>query len=412
MGHFGSKVQVTTTMSSSSEDLEKSRALFFEGIACFEQRHFDEACRCFEQALTLAPGRPSIVGNLGIALFHLKRLEEAIPLLKQATAADPANADAWACLGLAHAPQGAWAEVVDALSKAVRLVPQPANLWLNLGIGYLRLGQVREALVSLDHAVEIDPAFAAAWSERGSLLRELNRLDESAACFDKALEFGGDPELNRYYLAAVRSGPLPVASPRRYVEALFDDYAVDFESHLVGQLGYSAHKILLEPLLDSGRRYRHVLDLGCGTGLCGSLIAPLADRIDGIDVSAAMLTEARKTGVYHDLIHADINAFVSLTHQPVDLVLAADVFLYVGELTGLFKSLRRILVPDGCLAFTIETPTTGIDFQLLPSLRYAHSESYVRRVAADSGFRILNIQERQLRHDQKIPVQGLYVYLE
>jgi predicted TPR repeat methyltransferase len=402
---------MTTNISSSDAPLEQSRTLFFAGIAHFEQRQFGDACRCFELALQLAPGRLSIVGNLGITLFHLQRPAEAAPLLQQATLADPTYAEAWACLGLAHEALGRWPEMVNALSQAVRLQEQPASLWLALGMGQLRLGQAKGALASLNRAVEIDPTFVPAWSELGSLLRELKRFDESATCFEKALALGGDSELNRYYLASVRSGPVPAAAPRSYVEALFDDYARDFEKHLVGQLGYRAHEILLEPLLASGRRYRHVLDLGCGTGLCGSLIAPQADRIDGIDLSAAMLAEARKTSVYHDLVHADIGTFLAGQQQPVDLVLAADVFIYVGDLSSVLQSLRRILAPDGCLAFTIEPSFNDSDLQLLPSLRYGHSEAYVRRLAAESGFRILSIQKCPLRYDQTIPVQGLYVYL-
>lgn len=402
---------MTASLPPLDENLEQSRALFFEGVAHFEQRQFEEACRCFEQALTLAPDRPSIVGNLGITLFHLQRLPEAIPLLMQATTADPNHVEAWVCLGVAHEARGASMEMVDALSQATRLAPQPASLWLTLGMGHLRLGQVREALESFDRAIEVDPTFVPAWSERGSLLRELNRLDESATCFEKVLELEGDAELNRYYLAAVCSGPVPDGPPRRYVEALFDDYARDFESHLVGQLGYRAHEILLAPLLESGRRFRHVIDLGCGTGLCGRIIAPVADRIDGIDLSSAMIAEARRSGVYHDLIHADIGEFLANAPQQADLVLAADVFIYVGELLGPLTSLRRILLPDGWLAFTIEPTTNGSELQLLPSLRYAHSEAYVRRVAAESGFRIVDMRERPLRYDQKTPVHGLYFYL-
>lgn len=402
---------MTTPTPPSEGQLEQSRALFFQGISHFETQQFEDACRCFKDALELAPGRPSIIGNLGITLFHLQRLDEAIPLLRQATAADPSNADAWVCLGLVCETRGAWQDMVDALTHAVQLRPQPSPLWLTLGMGRLRMGLVADALAAFDRSLEIDPEFAPAWTERGSLLRELDRLDESATCFEQALAHGGDVELNRYYLAAVRQAAIPVTPPRRYVEGLFDGYATEFEDHLVGQLGYRAHEILLQPLLQSENRYRHVLDLGCGTGLCGKLIASRADRIDGIDVSGAMLVEARKAGCYRELIHADIGEFLNRTDEMVDLVLAADVFIYVGALSGVMKSLRRILVPGGRLAFTVEPTSDGSELQLSPSLRYAHSEAYVRRVAAENDFRVLAIEQRLLREDQRNPVSGLYCYL-
>jgi predicted TPR repeat methyltransferase len=173
----------------------------------------------------------------------------------------------------------------------------------------VRLGDVKAALQAFDRALEEDPQSAQAWSDRGSLMRELQRFDEAARCFDKALSLGGDAELNGYYLASVRAGDAPATPPRRYVEALFDDYAADYQSHVVESLGYRGFEVLLRPLIEPAKRYEHVLDLGCGTGLCGPLIAPRADVVDGVDVSGAMLEEARKLGIYRELIHAELGAF-------------------------------------------------------------------------------------------------------
>jgi predicted TPR repeat methyltransferase len=271
---------------------------------------------------------------------------------------------------------------------------------------------VEDALQAFDRALQEDPGCAPAWSERGSLMRELHQFDEAAGCFEKALALGGDPELNRYYLASVQGGDTPPAPPRRYVEALFDDYAADFQSHVVEKLGYRGFEVLLKPLLDTGRRYGHVLDLGCGTGLCGPLIAPQADTIDGVDVSSAMLEQARRLGVYRELIHADLGEFLAATALRPDLILAADVFIYVGDLAAVFRSARQILEPGGCLAFTVELADQGRDIQLLPSLRYAHSEAYIRRLAEGVRFNSVRISEAPIRHDQTTPIMGLYVYLE
>ena len=394
------------------EPFARSRALFFEGIGHFENGRLEQARQCFEECQALTPGRPSVLGNLGVTLFHLGRWEEALPVLRQATAADPALADAWVCLGLGHEAQRQWPAAAEALEKALALAPRRVPLWLTLGQVHLRLGAVQRALQAFDRALEADPACAPAWSERGSLLRELRRYDEAAACFEKALALGGDAELNRYYLASVRSAEAPAAPPRRYVEQLFDSYAAEFQSHAVGTLGYRGFETLLAPLVRAGRRYRHVLDLGCGTGLCAPLIAPLADVLDGVDVSSAMLEEARKLGLYRELVHADLAEFLAATALRCDLILAADVFIYVGGLTDVVRSARRILEPGGCLAFTVELAEAGRDVQLLPSLRYAHSEGYLRRLADEAGFTRVRAFQAPLRHDQAVPVAGLYVYLE
>lgn len=393
-------------------ELEQARRHFFQGNEHFEGGRFDQARLCFEAALALAPGRASVLANLGITHFHLRQWREAIPLLRQAAAADPGQPDAWIHLGLAYQALAQWQDAVESLARALELEPQRARLWLVCGQCQLRLGFVELALHAFDRALAMDPNFALAWSERGSLLRELNRLEEAALCFEKAIALGADPELHGYYLASVRGTGGPAAPPRRYVEALFDDYAADFQTHLVENLQYQAHESLVRPLLQAGRRYHSVLDLGCGSGLCGPLIHPLADSIDGVDVSKVMLEQARQLGVYRDLTHADLVSFLADTSRSADLVLAADVFIYVGELSAVFRSVRRILAPAGCFALTVELSPDGQDVRLLPSLRYAHSESYIRRLAQTHGFKLRDVFTAPLRYDQRQPVQGLYVFLD
>ena len=392
--------------------LEQARQEFFQGIEHFEAGRFVQARQCFEASLALAPGRASVLLNLGITYFRLGKWREAVPLLQQAAAADPGQVDACAFLGLAHEALAQWQAAVDSLAQALELAPEHGGLWLAYGRCQLRLGSAKLALQAFDRAVAVDPNLAQAWSERGSLLRELHRGEDAALCFERALALGADPDLHAYYLASVRGTGAPAAPPRQYVEALFDEYAADFQDHLVVRLQYQAHELLVRPLVQGSRRYHAVLDLGCGSGLCGPLIHPVADSIDGVDVSSAMLVQARQLGVYRDLIHADLVPFLAETTRSADLVLAADVFVYVGELSAVFQSVRRILEPAGCFAFTVELSAEGQDVRLLSSLRYAHSESYIRRLARTHGFKVRELFTAPLRHDQLQPVPGLYAFLE
>ena len=63
-------------------------------------------------------------------------------------------------------------------------------------------------------------------------------------------------------------------------------------------------------LEDSGLEQAHrldVLDAGCGTGLCGALVAPFARRLLGVDLSEGMLAHAMEKSVYHELFKAKLN---------------------------------------------------------------------------------------------------------
>ena len=391
--------------------LDEARKLFFQGTEHFEAGRLEQALSAFNAALALAPGRPSVIGNAGITLFHLGRLEEAITMLRQATTADPAYADAWNCLALALEGVGRWGEAADVLEKACELSPQQEYLWFRKGQCLARLGRLQEAVQAFDRALAVAPEFADAWTALGGLMREVGQLDDAANCFEKALALGGDAELNGYYLASLKGDGTPPAPPRRYVESLFDDYAPEFQNHVVGQLRYQGYERLLRPLVETRKRFHRALDLGCGTGLCAPLMHPLAGVIDGVDISQAMLAQARQLGIYRELIHADIGTYLESAEESAGLVVAADVFIYVGDLAAIFRSVRRLLAPDGRFAFTVETPVGDEDLQLLPSLRYAHSERYIRRLAEQSGFRADEIFRAPIRYDQTRPVEGLYVYL-
>ncbi|MDO9468560.1 MAG: tetratricopeptide repeat protein [Thiobacillus sp.] len=392
--------------------LEQARQHFLDGIGHFQAGRLEPARASFEASLAQAPGRASVLANLGITLFQLRRWLDAVPVLQQAVAADPAQTDAWFALGLCHEAQAQWAAAADSLARGLALDPARADLWMACGQCQANAGRMEAALRAFDRVLEIDPRAAAAWSARGGVLRDLGRLDEAAPCFEQAIARGADPELHAYYLAAVRGSGGPAAPPRAYVETLFDQYSVDFQSHLVDQLQYRGHEWLLRPLIASRPRWRNVLDLGCGTGLCGPLVAPFADAIDGVDLSAAMLAQARALGVYRELIHEDLTTFLARTDRRADLVLAADVFIYVGALDAVFGAVRRLLEPGGCFAFTVELTPDSDDFRLLPSLRYAHSEAYVRRLAGTHGFRLRELQRAPLRQSQQQALDALYVYLD
>ncbi len=391
--------------------IEQAKTHFFEGNAHFEADRFEQALASFQAALALVPGRPSILANLGITQVRLGQWEAAVDTLKQATQADASNRDAWLALALAHEELQQWALAVQALQHALPQGEPTTAIWLALARCQLRLAQPLEALRAFEDALALDATLAEAWSQRGSLLREAGEQEEAARSFHQALKHGGDNELNRFYLASVTAQPVPQRPPLAYVETLFDEYANDFQTHLVEGLNYQAHGTLLAPLVESDARFSTVLDLGCGTGLCGQLIHPQAEVVDGVDVSGAMVTQARASGVYRQVVHGDLLPFLEASSEPAELVMAADVFIYVGALEAVFAAVRRRLAPGGCFAFSVERAEAGQDLVLLPSLRYAHSGGYVERLAQQNGMRVVRQWEAPLREDQRRPVMGLYFHL-
>ena len=178
-----------------------------------------------------------------------------------------------------------------------------AQAWFRLGQIRQRQGEPKAALDCLDRAIALRPAHAGAWSQRGSLLEALGRRAEATAAFERAIALGADADLHRFFIAALDGGGAAPAAPRAYVQGLFDDYADSFDRHLVDVLGYRGHEQLVAPLagLQAGG-FDAALDLGCGTGLCGPLLRPLVRRLEGLDLSPAMLERAAARGALFDFI--------------------------------------------------------------------------------------------------------------
>jgi predicted TPR repeat methyltransferase len=308
---------------------------------------------------------------------------------------------------------GQWPQALHSHEKARALGADGADFCLRWGQCLAYAGQLPQAVQAFDQALVHAPNLAEAFSQRAHAQRDMGQTAAAIVGYQQALALGADPELHRYYLAALSPDQPAVNAPAAYVEKLFDQYADDFEAHLVGQLGYQGHSVLLQHLpADTAARFERVWDLGCGTGLCGTLIRPRAQHLTGVDLSSVMVAKARALGVYDSLHAQELVAFMQQTTEPADLVLAADVFIYVGWLEAVFEALSPRVRSGGWLALTVEEADSGFDVQLHSSLRYAHALTYLQKLAAEHGWRWAKVHRAPLRLDQAQPLMGAYVYLQ
>ena len=264
----------------------------------------------------------------------------------------------------------------ETLLAALEIVPGWALGWFQLGDFYEAAGDMAAAIAAWRAALALDPA------------------DHSGASLKLALA------------ESAGGNPIP---PSAFVEMLFDQYAPKFDQTLVGVLGYRVPD-LLEAAIARARpgRFGLALDLGCGTGLMGERLRPFCDGLEGFDISAEMLRKARAKGVYDRLEKADLQSF-AYDGPKADLVTAADVFMYVGALEGVVKTVDGLLAEGGLFAFSVEKLDAAEGFALQPSRRYAHAEGYVKRVLREAGLTVVSLEEQIIRQDRNEPVTGLIV---
>ena len=281
-------------------------------------------------------------------------------------------------------------------------------------------GEFAEAAELMEQALEQVPSWAAGWFRLAEYAEKSGRKEAATAALEKVVAldptdiFGASLKL-----AVLGATEAPSAPPTPYVERLFDDYADRFDVALVDRLGYTVPQTLAALVLrhaGEAARFGLVSDIGCGTGLFGVEFRAHADRLEGFDLSAGMLAKAAEKAVYDHLAQADLSLpaeasglFTDGPEARADLVSAADVLMYLGDLAEVFPSVARLVKPGGLFAFSVEDGGEGDTPTLRPSLRYAHPEAFIRRRMAENGFAPLALEKSVIRQDAGQPVHGLIV---
>lgn len=243
---------------------------------------------------------------------------------------------------------------------------------------------------------------------------------------------------------------------KEFVSALFDDFADTFDEKLMG-LGYKVPQLVGEAAYDllqmsNKETFDSALDAGCGTGLAGRFIRPLmSGPLVGVDLSKKMLElaaectllkgcgfkekestdenlgedERSKISLYDKLVSLDLEtaslddlkmglAEDKLEDDGFDLIVAADVLVYIGDLQKVLTNFARLSNGDedkvSFLVFSCEriededAPSSG--WKLQTSGRYAHSKSYVLRVAEEIGYYLIGYEEIVPRQEKGEDVAG------
>lgn len=259
-------------------------------------------------------------------------------------------------------------------------------------------------------ALELAPAWTLGWFRLGEMHAAAGALDAAAEAWRTALKLDPDDQAGATLkLELIGRAPASSEPPPAFVEALFDQYARTFDQSLVEKLGYRVPDLLFGATTRTGRtRFSHAFDLGCGTGLMGEKLRPICDHLEGFDISAAMLKKAEAKGVYDRLTKANLQD-LSLPAASADLVAAADVFMYVGALDGIFTRVAAGLAPGGVFAFSVERHDGAEPFRLRDTRRYVHSRSYVEDALGKAGLLIISLEDAAIRRDRNADVMGLIV---
>jgi len=282
-------------------------------------------------------------------------------------------------------------------------------------LDHAQRGDLAGAAEILTQTVELAPAFATAWFALGAIRDVLGDRTGAVAAFAAARD--ADPEDYhgaRLHLARLGAGEATPDVTATYVRRLFDQHAPAFDEMMQERLAYRGPKLLLDAVravAGSAVQFSSMLDLGCGTGLAGAAFRPHVDSMVGVDLSAGMIDQARRKGVYDRLLTLDLGEFLAAeaaSRSRYQLVVAADVFVYCSDLFPIAAAVGKVLAARGLFAFSVETHgDAGV--LLRETLRYAHSADHVRAALDQAGLATLSLAPASTRTEKGAPVPGLLV---
>lgn len=386
------------------------------GNTLLDQGEFQAAVDEYRGAIATGQTVRAIYISLGTALKELGDAEGSLEAFRQAVTGNPNSWEAHLSLGSAFLDFGQFTGALASLREAIRLRGDVAVAHVLYGTAQAALGDFEGALSSVERGLPPQSTRQQVFAALASKLLSIGLEEQALVCFKKQLEYEPEDVGAQHFVTAL-SGQNPDHPAESYVRNLFDQFAGTFDRHLLAALGYTIPRDLIDALLAAGSPNPpwDVLDLGCGTGLVGREIAPHARSLIGIDLSPKMIGRAAESGLYTQLKVADLGA--ALNAEPAnhyDVVTAADVFLYVGKLDSVVSAARRVLRSGGMFAFSVEAAernpsamrADGLGYQLMPTGRYVHFESYLRSLALRNAFEIKLFRAIRVRTEHRRPVMG------
>ena len=351
--------------------------------------------------------RPDDAGahyNIGHAYHDLGDLDAAETEYRKAIEQDTELYRAHSNLGGVLFDQERLSEAATEYRCAIAMNPDSAADHFNLGKVFEVQGKLGDAARKFRDSLDLNPLSAAAYERLAAVENKLDKPDRAEDTFKQWLSVMPNHPVALHLQAAAQGDQHMSRASDDYVRTAFDSFAGEFDKRLAN-LDYIAPKVIgqcVADLLNSPAGDLNILDIGCGTGLCGPHLRPYARQLTGVDISAAMLAEAEKRGEYDDLIEAELTNFLTDNHDSFDLIVSADVLVYFGDLQPVFDAAAKALRSNASFLCTLEyTDSTEREtgYFLNQHGRYSHTESYVRDVLKKSGLSVRGLSIQALRKE-------------
>jgi predicted TPR repeat methyltransferase len=382
------------------------------GLALIKAKRFSEAMNTYQSLLELAPEHLGSRFQLGRLFMQQNKYQEAIDQLSIIENEHPLHFETQSNLATSFLKLGWLSQAKTHYLKALNVKPEDVQVLFNLGVIATRTGSIADAIEFYTRALNQDANIYEAHNNVGVAFLSVKNREKALQHFREALRIQPDNKSLQHTINILTHDKNLSSSPPEYIRSLFNSYADHYDAHITQALKYDVPKQLFAAVnhyADVKKAHWNILDLGCGTGLCGELFQGKNNTLTGVDIAEQMLEIVAQKNLYQGLIHADIPDFLKDKHDVYDLVIAGDVLVYFGDLGELFADIYQALHHDGLFVFNAEIGSDK-DYSMTESGRFAHSKSYLDNLIQQTQFKTLDYQIIHLRTQNGVPVEG-HLYL-
>lgn len=378
------------------------------GLALTKQKELSLAIQIYQELLKRSPKHFAARFQLASLLARKEKFKEAIENFLQIEETYPHHFETETNLATCYLKLGALNEAKKHYFKALELTPKDFQVLFNMGVINMQQGLVDIAIQYYQRAASVNPNDFAVHNNLGVAFLAKAHVGLALEHFQEALRIKPENVSIDHTVKVLSSNRYLLTSPPDYIKSLFDSYADHYEPHLLTGLDYKVPELLftaVSQVFSLKERAYHILDLGCGTGLCGSVFKFFAKKLIGVDLSENMLNVAKNKNNYDELITENIETFLENKIVCYDLILAGDVFVYIGDLNTLFKKIHDALVSQGIFAFNAEIEESH-SFRMNQSGRFSHQYAYLEQLAKKYNFTIAYYEKKITRMQNNAPVYG------
>lgn len=399
-------------------DLNPQNISAWQNLAnmAFCEAKYDTALEYYMQMYKYNSNSYIAMINIANTYYCLGKYVAALEFAKRSMQKHPSSTTAHILAANSLSAMGKYEKAADMYLRALELDKNNLDLYNSLSETYHYLSDWENCLLFAWRYIKNLPSpDAAAQLNFGYLLYECysEKSPELAQKYAvKWLKFYPSDPVVIHMANALVNGAALEESDAVFIKETFDSFAPEFEKTLA-DLEYKAPELIRQALDENLKtsifKKYHILDLGCGTGLCGEQIKKFASGrgLIGVDLSEKMLEIARAKKIYAALFCDDLCHYMENSSYFFDVIVASDVITYFGDLTKVIVRVSRSLEPDGLFVFTFsENELNNADFYMAPSGRFVHAPAYVERVLKSAGLKMISAERHVLRNEAESPVYG------